>query len=627
MSSGLTFFEFVRPLRWIDGRPLPDVIEPYRRRIFDRAFAPDPSRPSGFVYNLILTGRGKKNWKTADLIFACLYALMADSPGGNQCYLVANDSGQAADDLELAKKLIRVNPILESWVTVRKNRVERRDGEGFAEVLPGQDVVGSHGKTFRFLGVDEIHGQRTWDLLEALAPDPSRPDCQTWITSYASLFHRPGVPLFDLCATGRAGTDPTMYFDWHAADYCTDPGVAHLSPEQRANPSMASWDNPHYLAQQQRRLPAHKYRRLHLNLPGVPEGSAFAPEPVMDAVDRGVTLRAPERGESHVAFVDMSGGSSDDAVLAVGHRDAGDRFVLDRLLDQGARPPFDPRLAVERFVQVLREYGVTAVSGDKFAGETFVADFARHGVTYHVSALSKSQIYEAFEPLLNGQRVGLLDHPTLEQQLMGLVWRGGKIDHSSGEHDDYANAACGVIVELAAGAHCRACDDPECTGRIESMPLCVVGGSFYYDWLALHGLTGDEEADVDAEPLEDQPAPLQGYQADGRPKLSPLAGLTGFAQSIRSTAAATMAATITGPAQRVGRAIGAVRTEAKEIREELGAAAHTFVTTFKTTGSDPDAETLEAYERLRERKQRRRSAEEIERKCKQNGGAWFPQDG
>ena len=42
--------------------------------------------------------------------------------------------------------------------------------------------------------------------------------------------------------------------------------------------------------------------------------------------------------------------------------------------------------------------------------------------------------------------------PKLEQQLLGLVWRGSKIDHPGGEHDDYANAAAGVVQVLAAKA-------------------------------------------------------------------------------------------------------------------------------------------------------------------------------
>ena len=44
--------------------------------------------------------------------------------------------------------------------------------------------------------------------------------------------------------------------------------------------------------------------------------------------------------------------------------------------------------------------------------------------------------------------MSLLDVPVLEQQLLGLVWRGSKIDHQPGEHDDYANAVAGVVRQL-----------------------------------------------------------------------------------------------------------------------------------------------------------------------------------
>jgi hypothetical protein len=92
---------------------------------------------------------------------------------------------------------------------------------------------------------------------------------------------------------------------------------------------------------------------------------------------------------------------------------------------------------------VLREYHITSVVGDQDAGQTFVADFARHGIKYQVSERTKSQLYEAFEPHVNGHRVALLDAAQIEQQLLGLVWRGAKIDHQGGEHDDWSNAAVG----------------------------------------------------------------------------------------------------------------------------------------------------------------------------------------
>ena len=445
---------FFAMLRWIDGTPLLEHMEPYRLRVFEQAFndVDDAGHPR---FNLILCGRAKKNWKSADLMLACYLALLTDAPAGNQVYIVTNDLDQASDNLSLGKRLQKANPVLEEWLApAKKNIIERKDGNGFIEILPAQDAIGSHGKTYRLLAVDEVHGYKNWDLLEALAPDPTRLDAQQWITSYASLYHRPGVPLYDLTLAGRAGTDPRMLFSWYASDFTTDEAFADATPEDRANPSRASWGNPGYLAQQARRLPAHKYRRLHLNLPGLPEGSAFQPEPVMNAIARGVGARTLEPGTQYVAFVDMSGGSNDAAVLAVAHRDGAAVAVLDRLVDQGEAPPFNPRHAVTRFVAVLREFHVSAVTGDKYAGETFKCDFEDAGITYHVSSHTKSELYDALDPLLNAAGAVLLDVPLLEQQLLGLVWRGGKIDHPAGEHDDHANAAAGAV--LLAVARVRA---------------------------------------------------------------------------------------------------------------------------------------------------------------------------
>jgi len=435
--------------KWIDGRPLLDVIEPYRANIFERAlFSFDETgRPK---YNLVVSGRAKKNWKSADLIFAAKYKLFAgDSPGGNQCYILANDEDQAGDDLELAKKFIAANPDLAAEVIVKQKIIERRDGKGFLEILPAGDVIGSHGKTYCFAGFDEIHGYKNWDIFEALALDPSRPDSMQWVTSYASIYHRPGVPLFDLTSNGKKNLDARMFFSWYAADYTTDAALAEASPEDRANPSRSSWGDDGYLEQQRTRLPSHKFRRLHLNLPGSPEGSAFNAERVMEAVDRGVKARLPVEGIEYTGFVDMSGGSNDDACLAIAHQEGIDpllgRAVLDCVMNQGPTPPFNPLDAVGRFAEVLRQYHCSTVTGDRYAGETFRAAFEACHIRYVISELTKSQIYEAVEARLNSLNIVLLDQSKLESEFLGLVWRGGRIDHPSGEHDDWANAAAGAL--------------------------------------------------------------------------------------------------------------------------------------------------------------------------------------
>ncbi len=233
---------------------------------------------------------------------------------------------------------------------------------------------------------------------------------------------------------------------WYSGDYCNDPAFADAEPEKRANPSMESWGNPDYLEQQRRRLPSHKFRRLHLNLPGLPDGAALPADNIMEAiVDNRTRLRpVPER--PYFAFVDMSGGSSDDATLGIAHRDkTTERTILDLMISQAGAPPFNPRRAVKRFAGIAKKYEISQVIGDRYAGETFRQDFSDLGVRYVVCEHPKSVLYEKLEPMLNAGEVELLDVPKLQEQLLGLVWRSSKIDHMPGEHDDFANAAAGAL--------------------------------------------------------------------------------------------------------------------------------------------------------------------------------------
>lgn len=424
-----------------------DTIEPYRRDIFTRAlYTFDPSgRPS---YNMALCGRAKKNWKTSDLILAALYRFLVwPSDQGNDCSILANDEGQAGDDLSLAKKLIAVNPAMQQEVTVGAKSIARKDGRGTLEILPARDIAGAHGKTKLFLGFDEIHGYRSHDLFEALAPDPTRLDTFTWITSYAGIRHAPGIPLYDFLKTAKAGDDPRMFFSWYAGDYTTDPALVDADPEVRANPSLVSWGNDDYLKQQRKRLPTHKFRRLHLNLPGAPDGAALDADSVMAAIVTGRRRLPYEEGRRYYGFVDMSGGGADDAVLGVAYHDAETgQGVLACLDSQSGKSPFNPRKAVKKFAGILKSYRLSSVTGDSYAGNTFRSDFEEeHSITYTKCRLPKSDLYEEFEPALNAGEVELLDIGTLQEQLLTLVYRGGKIDHQPGDHDDWANAAAGAI--------------------------------------------------------------------------------------------------------------------------------------------------------------------------------------
>jgi hypothetical protein len=106
---------------------------------------------------------------------------------------------------------------------------------------------------------------------------------------------------------GKRGDDARMFFSWYGGDFTTDAALAAAEPEARANPSMTSWGNDGYLAQQRKRLPTYKFRRLHLNLPGAPDGAAFDGDKVMAAIVTGRKRLPPEPGRRYQAFVDMSG--------------------------------------------------------------------------------------------------------------------------------------------------------------------------------------------------------------------------------------------------------------------------------------------------------------------------------
>src|SRR6202022_3736297 len=99
-------------------------------------------------------------------------------------------------------------------------------------------------------------------------------------------------------------------------------------------------------------------------------------------------------GINYLAFVDMSGGSNDDATLGIAHWD-GEKAVLDLLVSQGEPTPFNPRFAVARFAVMCKRYRCREVHGDAYAGQTFRHDFADCGVDYVVEKRTRTDLYES----------------------------------------------------------------------------------------------------------------------------------------------------------------------------------------------------------------------------------------
>jgi hypothetical protein len=172
-------------------------------------------------------------------------------------------------------------------------------------------------------------------------------------------------------------------------------------------------------------------------------------EVLESCVADGVFEVLPAAGIAYVAFVDPSGGSSDSMTLAIAHRDEDGTVILDCVRD--AKPPFSPESVVEEFAAVLASYHVGVVTGDRYAGEWPREQFAKRNIIYRLSDRTKTEIYQAFLPLLNSRRARLLDNQRLLKQFLSLerkTARGGRdsIDKSPGTHDDIANSVAGALV-------------------------------------------------------------------------------------------------------------------------------------------------------------------------------------
>jgi hypothetical protein len=108
---------------------------------------------------------------------------------------------------------------------------------------------------------------------------------------------------------------------------------------------------------------------------------------------------------------------------------------------------------VATFCAEFDRYRVGKVRGDRYAAQWPIEQFAINGVIYEQSEVVKSDLYRDFLPALNSNRIRLLDHTRMINQLLGLerrTVRGGRdsIDHVPGANDDIINAAVGALLQV-----------------------------------------------------------------------------------------------------------------------------------------------------------------------------------
>lgn len=111
------------------------------------------------------------------------------------------------------------------------------------------------------------------------------------------------------------------------------------------------------------------------------------------------------------------------APLASAHEEDG-RSVLDAVRE--VRPPFSPESVVGDFVSLIKSYGMSSVTGDRYAGEWPREQFRKAGMEYNTADGAKSDLYRDLLPLLNSGKVEPLDVPADRD----AVGRTGTAHHS-----------------------------------------------------------------------------------------------------------------------------------------------------------------------------------------------------
>lgn len=174
--------------------------------------------------------------------------------------------------------------------------------------------------------------------------------------------------------------------------------------------------------------------------------ASFVSREVIEAVTRPSPLELPyDRQHRYHAFTDPSGGGKDEFCLAIGHVED-QRTVIDVVRGQRGTPAE----TVSEYADLLREYRISEVVGDRFAGSWPADEFARHRIRYTAADRPKSELYRDSLAALNSGQAELPPDAKLTAQFCALerrTARGGRdsIDHPAGGHDDRANVVAGLL--------------------------------------------------------------------------------------------------------------------------------------------------------------------------------------
>jgi Terminase large subunit, ATPase domain len=417
-------------LRAAYGLPLSDE----ERAVFARVAggrAPPTRRVRELWCNVGRRG-GKSETAGALAVYeACFGAHRLTAGETGYVLVLAASRDQATVVHDYARAFLRESPVLRQEIE-SETRSEIRLKSGVIIAVHSNSFRSVRGKTLACI-LDEVSFWRD--------ETSANPDVETYRAVLPGLMTTKGMLIGISTPYRRTG----LLFQKHH-DYFGVPGDDVLvvqGPSTAFNPTLARDDIERAIADDPEGAGAEWEANFRSDL------AAFFDEATIEAaVDRDRPLELPPRAHQYSAFVDPSGGRHDAFTICIGH-DEGESFVADVV--RGTKPPFDPQEVVKSYAALLKDYGITEVTGDGYSESWVETAFQDVGIAYQRSELKKSQLYLEALPLFMRGAVSIPDFQPLLRELRLLersTHRSGRdtVDHGRNGSDDYANSLCGCAV-------------------------------------------------------------------------------------------------------------------------------------------------------------------------------------
>lgn len=393
----------------------PWCLTAHQRRVLALAFQWDKN--GTLLTRIILWSEPKKSGKT--FLAAVLGLWWATMTPNTEIIVVANDLEQAVGRVfRTMVALLRNNPALEKYVTVRNTEIQFKNGTVVTAIA--SDYRGAAGSRHSLVVFDELWGfssENAQRFYEELTPPPTEPSAWVLIVTYAG-FQGESKLLESLYRRGLAGER----IDDELEIYRAGEMLMFWSHTPRQ-----PWQTDAYFAEQRRSPRPSTYLRLHENRWAAAESTFITPELWDACVEPEWSPLWPTK--EHQLFVGVDAATKQDSAAVVGVlRDESDGLVVlacHRIWYPSPDDPLDLEETVEAYLRELDgKYSLAAVLCDPYQLHRSITTLRKDGLPveeFPQTMANVTRMGQTLFDLLKGKNLITYPAADLREQAMNTI--------------------------------------------------------------------------------------------------------------------------------------------------------------------------------------------------------------